>query len=310
MRLAVIGRTRALLRATELLHAAGHELTFIWTAEAEPFYAAPAEDFQALANRLNLPCRVSARLNTADARALLAASRSDLAVSINFPGLIGPEILELFPGGILNAHAGDLPRYRGNACPNWAILNGEERVGLTIHQMAPQLDAGPIIMKDYLPLTSETYIGDIYAWLERRIPEMFLAAVNGLADNSLRPQPQPDDPRLALRVFPRRPEDGLINWAAPAETVMRVVRANSRPFAGAFTRLEGQRKVVIWRARPWDPGYAYCAVPGQVCLAEAGDPVIACGNGMIRLLEVGGDGGATEAEIKQAILSSLRHRLY
>jgi methionyl-tRNA formyltransferase len=298
-----------LLRAAELLHASGHEIIFIWTAAAEVYYAAPAEEFQALAARLDIPCRVSARLNTDEVRALLAAGRGELAVSINFPGLIGPEVLGLFRRGVLNAHAGDLPRYRGNACINWAILNGEDRVGLTIHQMAPQLDAGPIIVKDYLPLTPETYVGEVYAWAEQRVPEMFLEAVNGLADGSLRPQPQPDDPGMSLRAFPRRPEDGVINWAAPVESVMRAVRANSRPFAGSFTSLEGRWKIIIWRASPWEPGYPYCAVPGQVCLAEAGDPVIACGNGMIRLLEVGGEGGVSEAEIKQIILSSLRHRL-
>jgi methionyl-tRNA formyltransferase len=310
MRLAIIGRTRTLLKTAELLTGAGHELTFIWTARAEAYYEAPAEEFQSLAARLDLPCRVSARLDTDEARTLLAATHSDLAVSINFPGLIGPEILDLFPKGVLNAHAGDLPRYRGNAGANWAILHGEERVGLTVHQMAPELDAGPILVKEYLPLTPETYIGDIYAWLEQRIPEMFLEAVNGLADGALEPRPQPDDPRLALRVFPRRPEDGLINWAAPVESVMRAVRANSRPFAGAFTRLEGQHKIIVWRARPLEPGYAFCAVPGQVCLAEAGDPVIACRDGLLRLLEVGDDTGASEGEIKQRILSSLRHRLY
>ena len=309
MRVAVIGRTEMLLRAAELLAAAGHRLTLIWTAPAEPFYAARAEHFQALAARLGLPCEISARINTAEARVRLAESGSETAVSINFPGLIGAEILNVFPLGVLNAHCGDLPRYRGNACPNWAILNGETRVALTIHQMSPQLDAGPIVLKEYLPLTDSTYIGEIYDWSAERVPEMFLRAVSGLEDGSLRPSPQPDDPRLALRVFPRRPEDGLIDWAAPSAAVLRTVRANSRPFAGAFTHLEKKDRFSVWRARLYEPGFAFCAVPGQVCLADEGDPVIACGNGLIRLTEVGDEAGTPESEIKRRILSSLRNRL-
>jgi methionyl-tRNA formyltransferase len=230
-----------------------------------------------------------------------------LAISMNWPSILGAEEIGLFQYGILNAHAGDLPRYRGNACPNWAILNGESRIGLCVHKMAPgAVDAGPILLKRYFELDATLDIGDVYRWLEHSIPEMFVEAVAAIERGDAALHEQPIDPSLSLRCFPRRPEDGAIDWTADNDAILRLVRASSRPFHGAFTTLEGSQLVRIWRAELHSMGFPYSAVPGQILQAEPTGVVIACGAGSIRLKEATFADGTDAVPVVGA---SLRNRL-
>ncbi len=308
MRVAIIGRTNILLEAAKQMHRRGHQIPVIWTCAAESFYNATENDFQSLAKEIDAEFVNETKINTAQNRDRLASYKCDLALSINWLTIIQKPVLDVFPLGVLNAHAGDLPRFRGNACPNWAILAGEQFVGLCIHLMAPQLDAGPVVLRDRMTIDNSTYIGDIYEWLDIRIPEMLVTAAEGLKDGSLPPEPQSSDPDASLRAYPRRPEDSRIQWTWTSQQILRMIRASSRPFAGAFTSLEGERKVTIWRAIPFQHPGAFLAVPGQVCFGAEGDPVVACADGTIRLTEIDLDGMSPE-EGKSAILRSLRSRL-
>ncbi len=312
MRVAVIGRTGILLDAAALIRARGHAIPVVWTCRAEAFYTAGEADFAAFAMGVGADFVVDSAINAEPNRARLASYGCDVAVSVNWLTVIRQPALDLFALGVLNVHAGDLPRYRGNACPNWAILAGEPHVGLCVHRMVEDLDGGPVVLRDHLPIGEGTCIGDVYDWIGRRAPVMLADAVDGLADGSLRPIPQPEDPRLSLRAYPRRPEDGRIDWRWPSGDVLRLVRASSHPFSGAYGFLEG-RRVTVWRAQPFVHPGPYLAVPGQVCLGCDGDPVVACGDGMIRLTDVtleGADGPAAGgAAGGRAILESLRRRL-
>lgn len=309
MRVAVIGRTRALLEAATRVAALGHEIPLVWTCRAEPFYGAREADFEALAGRLGATFVDDAAINSETSIARLAAAGCDVAISVNWLSVLGPAVLARFPLGVLNAHAGDLPRFRGNACPNWAILAGEPRIGLCIHEMVAEIDAGPVYLRDYLPLDEVTYIGDVYKWLEARIPAMLAQVVEELARGTAKAEPQGADPSAALRTYPRRPEDARIDWHSPAEAILRLVRASSRPFDGAYTTLEGKEKVTVWRAQRAQHPERFLAVPGQVCYRAGDDPVIACGDGVVQLTEVSVEGCGGSPEGKRRIAASLRHRL-
>lgn len=309
MRIALLGRTRWLVDAGDALREAGHNIVAVATARAEPFYRCGPDDFAALAERSGADFLGVVSLTNPAVRDRLAAAGANIAVSINWPVIVGEEIIGLFPHGIVNAHCGDLPRYRGNACPNWAILNGEERVGLCAHMMeAGALDSGPVILRDYLALDDDTYIGDIYDWLDRRIPTIIAEAISGLSQGILSCTPQPVDPSLAMRCYPRRPDDGRIDWHQPVGAIHMLVRASSRPFAGAFAMLEDGRRLKIWRASPFAHVTPFCAVPGQVMLRAEGDPVIGCGSGALRLEEVEVE-GMEVAEGRSVVVSPVRHRL-
>ena len=304
MKIAILGRTHLLLAAARLVRDRGHQIVLVGTCRSENHYQAGEAEFRQFADECGAPFFLTPRFSQTEVE-LIKASGAELGLSINWLTLVPQSVIDLFPSGVLNAHAGDLPRFRGNACPNWAILAGESRVGLCIHQMVEQLDAGDVVMREYFPLDDQTYIGDVYNWLDEQVPRMMADAVEGLATGRLTPSPQTGEP---LRVYPRRPEDGRVVWQQSAQAVHRLIRATSRPFDGAFSTLEGQTKVTIWRASRWsDPG-SFLAVPGQVMLSIEGDPVIACGDGALRLEEVEIDGLSIDAS-KRMILKSLRNRL-
>ena len=164
---------------------------------------------------------------------------------------------------MINAHAGDLPRFRGNACPNWAILTNEDKIVLTLHQMSPGLDSGPILLQREFLLSPEKYIGDVYRFMAQNIPEMFVQVLEGLASGTIVFKQQPDDPALWLRCLPRLPQDGEIDWRQSAVDLSRLVRANAEPFSGAYSFL-GMKKIIIWRAHSETLSYNHLGYPGQV----------------------------------------------
>ena len=185
---------------------------------------------------------------------------------MNYVSIISQDVINLFPCGILNAHFGDLPRYRGNACPNWAIINGENSLILSVHLMEGSLlDCGRVIIQDICPVNDSTYIGDIYEWAEKAVPGLFVKAVELLKKDpgyTLK-YADPQSPE-SLRCYPRKPQDSRIDWSHPAAAIHRLIRASSEPFSGAYCFVDGKNKLTIWRAELVNDGERYLAVPGQI----------------------------------------------
>jgi len=308
MRFAALGRTRMLYDAVRACAAAGHEPVLIGTCAPAPEYGVGEAEFERLADELGCPFFAGADANRPEVVDLARQARADVAISMNWLTLLGPELRSCFGHGVINAHPGDLPRYRGNAAPNWAILNGEREVVLTLHEMSDDLDAGPVLLKRGFPLGEDTYVSDVYAFLATAVPEAFVGALTGLGAGTLRPEPQPDDPALALRCFPRRPEDGRLDWTQGAEQLARLVRASGEPFAGAFTYLDDGRRVTVWRARAAPLPGPVLGVPGQVIAADraAGTVDVLTGDGALVLSEVELDGVRGPAS---DAVTSLRTRL-
>lgn len=286
MRVAIIGRTEILYETAELFTKRGHEIALIVTAKAAPEYTRTEEDFKVLADRLHAPFVHTARI-AETAEAIRALSPVDIGVSMNYPCVIPSEVIDLFPLGILNAHGGDLPRYRGNACQAWAILNGEERVGLCIHKMVGgELDSGDIIVRDYYSLTSETTITEVYGWMASRTPHLFVQALDLLAaDPAYVLERQSRNPADALRCYPRTPEDGYIDWNQSAVKILRLINASTKPYAGAFTYHKGTR-VRVWSARMGVLPCPSCFVPGQVLWKnDDGSVAVGAGDSGVLLLD-------------------------
>jgi methionyl-tRNA formyltransferase len=309
VRVAALGRTQMLYDTIETLHGSGHEVTLVVTCPARPRWREAPPPLDDLAQAIGAPCILVRTLNTPDVIAALIQARAEVAVSIDWPELIGVEACSAFPHGILNAHAGDLPRYRGNSPVGWAILQGEPTIGLTIHQMDPfEFDAGPIALKEYCPVGPSTYVRDVFDFIEGRVPRMFLEAVQRLADGTLTMTPQSASSSPPLRCYPRLPTDGLIDWKQPAEHVCRLVRASSEPYQGAYTTYRGSR-LTIWRAKADAWSIQTLAMPGQVTGRDlaTGEVAVATGEGALVLqqLEVGESGRC----LPVALLKSTRDRL-
>ena len=169
MKIAIIGRTEMLYDTAVAIKEYGFDIACILTAKEASEYKRTAADFEALALLWDIPFAQGGKI----IRHLdfLKQYQADIAVSINYVGVIPQHIIDLFPLGILNAHGGDLPRYRGNACQAWAILNGEEKIGLCIHKMiGGELDSGDIITRDYLKIKHNTNITQVWEWMARQTP--------------------------------------------------------------------------------------------------------------------------------------------
>ena len=285
MKIAIIGRTEILYDTVQLLRQAGHTITCILTNKEAPEYTKNAADFERLASELSVPFASTAQIR--NVMAMLQGAGSDIGVSFNYAGVIPSEITDLFPLGVLNAHGGDLPRYRGNACQAWAILNGENKIGLCIHRMiGGELDSGDIIERDYLSIDHTTKVTHVWEWLNYRIPALFLDAINRLAENSKYIlEEQSKNPRDALRCYPRKPEDGRIDWRLSALHILRLINASNKPYAGAFCDYEGQ-KLVIWDAELAVEFENFSAIPGQITKIGDSWVEVACGEGKLRILSV------------------------
>jgi methionyl-tRNA formyltransferase len=305
MKIAIIGRTEILYDIAGRLRTAGHDIACILTAKEAPEYLRTADDFRMLAESWGVPFSQGARI--AEHADFLKQAAAEIAVSINYTGVVPQSVIDLFPMGVLNAHGGDLPRYRGNACQAWAILNGEERIGLCVHKMiGGELDSGDIIARDYLPIDHTTKVTKVWDWMAVRTPELMLKAVQMLSeDANYILERQSKDPKDALRCYPRKPEDGRIDWSKSALDVLRLINASNKPYAGAFCGTEGE-KLIIWDAELVVDGELFCAVPGQVTKIGNGFVEVACGTGKLRLLWVEYQGQTKEPN---SIIQSIRKRL-
>ena len=283
MKVAIIGRTEILYDTVKLIIQLGHTITCIVTNKEAPEYTKTASDFKSLASDLSVPFVSTAQI--AVAQEMLESSKSDIAVSFNYSGVIPSLITDIFPLGILNAHGGDLPRYRGNACQAWAILNGETRIGLCIHRMiGGELDSGDIIARDYLNIDETTKVTQAWEWLNERIPALFLDAIKSLSiDQDYILEKQSKKTNDAHRCYPRRPEDGRIDWQQSALRILRLINASNKPYAGAFCDYEGLQ-FVIWTAEIVNDYENFSAVPGQVTKIGGSYIEVACKESKLRIL--------------------------
>lgn len=305
MKVAIIGRSELLFETAEKLAAAGHEIALIVTARAAPEYTRTEKDFEDLAVACGATFLYTPKILESFDK-IKACGSIDVAVSINYSSIIPQPVIDCFPLGILNAHGGDLPRYRGNACQAWAILNGEEKIGLCIHRMiGDELDSGDIIARDYLAIDINTKITEVWSWMQRRIPDLYGEALGYLeSDPDYVLEKQSLNPQKALRCYPRRPEDGRIDWSKTAAEILRLINASNKPYAGAFCDYNGQ-KMIIWDAM-LAPAENYCAVPGQVTEIGPNYLDVATGAGKIRLKNIEVDG---QEVAPSNLIRSIRNRL-
>lgn len=286
MKVAIIGRTEILYETVELLLKNGHKISLLITSKETPEYTKKLKDFEKLAQHIG--AKFININNIDDIEEEIKKVTCDIAVSLNYSSIISQNVIDLFPLGILNAHGGDLPRYRGNACQAWAILNGEERIGLCIHSMiGGEVDSGNIIDRKYIDININTKITTIYEWFNQEIPQMFLKSVQKLEQNSSYVlEVQTKDPKDALRCYPRTPEDGKIDWNKSNIEILRLINASNKPYSGAYCFYH-DKKLIIWDAELFDDDEIYLAEVGQVASINKDKSItVITGSGKLKINEI------------------------
>jgi methionyl-tRNA formyltransferase len=177
----------------------------------------------------------------------VARLKPDLILSFYYRNMIPMEVLTVAPRGALNLHGSKLPRLRGRAPINWALVEGEEESGVTLHHMVKAADAGDIVAQRGWKIGARDTAKDLFfrAVDEAKIllREIWPAIRAGKAPRI------PQDPREATYRGRRRPDDGRIDWSQPTKRIDGLVRAVTDPFPGAFTSLGG-RKLMVWQGVP------------------------------------------------------------
>lgn len=305
MKFAAIGRSEILYNTILNLLEKGHKLTCIITSKEAPEYTKCINDFHDLSKKINVPFLVSSKIF--NYKNILTKTNSDIGISVNYTGIVPQSVIDLFPYGILNAHGGDLPRYRGNACQAWAILNGEKRVALCVHKMkGGELDSGDIITRDYINIDDNTKVSIVLKWVIDVCPYLIGKAVERLAlDPNYILEKQSQDPEDALRCYPRNAEDGRIFWHDQSNYILRLINACNKPYPGAYCYLD-DRKLIIWDASIVKDQEKFCAYPGQITAIGKRFVDVACGQGKLRITDVEFNG---EVLVASEIIKSIRKRL-
>jgi len=236
-------------------------------------------------------------LRDAQAQQRIAEVGADAIVVAAYGLILPPEVLGAARLGCINIHASLLPRWRGAAPIQRAIEAGDARTGITIMQMDEGLDTGPILLARELAIGAEESAGSVHDRLAELGATTIVEALAALDAGLLAPVPQPDEgasyaPKIDKSEMP-------LDWRQPAQRLADRVRAFD-PFPGAVLRLARDGAAVkLWRARPLpaaSQGAAAAAggdapAPGTVLRADAQALEVACGRGVLSLLELQKPGG-------------------
>lgn len=290
MRIIAIGRSEYLLNTIQAI-SADHDVVGIVTGPATPESSAKEVDFGEMAKALNCGFILTRHIDQ-QCLEFCKSLNADIAISVNWMSVIGDDFISVFPKGVLNAHCGDLPKYRGNAILNWAILNEEAHITVSVHNMvANELDIGTIWAQEKFAVKDDDYIGDLVAKMGEITPQAYVNALRNLTQNKALKTFEEVRSAEGFRCYPRIPEDGCIDWHQSAESIQRLIRASSKPYPGAFTAVVDQgilKKLVVWKARVVDHSTSDYGIPGHVIknCKDTGESWVYTGNGIIALQEV------------------------
>ena len=219
---------------------------------------------------------------------------ADLAIIAGCYHMVDENLRSCFNKGCIGLHASLLPRYRGGAPLNYAILNGDVEAGVSMFSLDGQVDAGEIYGQEFFPISSDDYISDLIQKSHDAAIKLIGDCIPLISKSLLGSTPQIGTPSYSLQ---RTPEDGLIDWRNSAEKIARLVRAVSRPYPGAFTSING-RRIIIWKASIIENGPLVFGAVGQIAvLEEYLCPVVITGHGLLLLEEI----EASEAHSQETV---------
>lgn len=218
------------------------------------------------------------RVKATDFVDVLRGLAPDLIVVVAFGQILSKEILSLPPLGCINVHASLLPRYRGAAPMQWAIVRGEKETGVTTMFMDEGLDTGDMLVRETLPITQAMTAAELHDAMMKLGADVLEKTLFSLSEGTLKRTPQDDALSTYAPLLDK--EVGRIDWKKSAQEIHDLVRGlNSWP--GAYTMLEGQ-KFKIWRTRLAEG----TAEPGEIVSVTKQGLLVGTGEGMLEILEV------------------------
>jgi methionyl-tRNA formyltransferase len=290
-------------RALEALLARGERVVAVVTHADDPAEGDWFESVADLARVHRLPLLVPPSPNLAPVVETLRALAPDVILSVWYRRLLGPELLAVPRLAALNLHGSLLPKYRGRAPVNWALVNGETLTGVTLHHMTVEADAGDIVAQARLDIDPEDTAATLYRRIVTAGVDLLLETAPAIAAGTAPRKPQD---HAQATVFPRRrPEDGRVEWSWPAARIADMIRAVTHPYPGAFVG-EGTARLHLWAGSVLSDG-AVAAAPGTLLEMRPTEGVaVSTGRGVLLLRRVQEAGVAEEPAEAWAFRRGLR----
>lgn len=263
----------------------GHDVVAVYTQPDRPSGRGNKIAFspvKQLAIESELPVFQPLKIKASETLETFRSHEADIAVVVAYGRILPDEYLAAYTRGAVNVHFSLLPKYRGAAPVNWAIVNGESETGVTTMKMDSGLDTGDILLQVATPIGPEENAVELMSRLS------FVGA--DLLDETLRTldaiAPRPQDDSLATFAPIMRKEDGRVDWTMSAKEISDRVRG-FQPFPTTFTTFRGHR-LTIWKAVPLEKDeFDGVAKPGHIAAANGGEFVVGCGHrSFLQVLEI------------------------
>jgi methionyl-tRNA formyltransferase len=285
----------------DLLLSRGDNVVALITHEDNPaekiWFKTPAQ----AARAKGVPIFTPEKVNTPEWIARIAALQPELILSVYYRHMISSQILALPRLGAFNMHGSLLPKYRGRAPINWAVLHGEPRIGMTLHRMVKQADAGGIVDQEGVDIgprdTAEQAFRQVLPCARRVLARQIDALLAGTAKET------PQDAAQATYFGGRTPEDGRINWAHTSDQIFNLIRAVTDPYPGAFTDV-GPARLMVWWAETDSPAARDALENGRGRMGEVlsvAPLVVATGDGALELTRTEWKGCPPELKVGQIL---------
>jgi methionyl-tRNA formyltransferase len=238
--------------------------------------------------------------NTPQMLERLRALAPDFLFSFYYRRMLSPELLAIAPRGAFNMHGSLLPKFRGRAPVNWAVIKGETTTGATLHEMVAKPDAGRIAGQQAVDIGPDETAIEVFHKVTGAAADVMRRSLPALLDGTARLQTQ--DLASGSYFGGRRPEDGRIDWSQGAKAIHDLVRGVAPPYPGAFTDIDGNRLRIL-RTRMETNRHARPGGPGLYC--ETGMLYADCGDGgVLRLIDTEGAPDAMALGNKKILFKS------
>ncbi len=236
-------------------------------------------DLEPLARDHDVPVVRVRNVNEPETIEAISAASPDYIFIIGWSQICGPEFMQIAPGQVIGYHPAALPRMRGRAVLPWTILNDEKITGGTLFWMDDGVDTGDILEQRFFHVAPRETARTLYDKHMLALDSMVRASLKPLASGTASRTKQ--DQACATYAARRRPEDGQIDWTAPAQEIDRLIRAVGKPYPGAFTTHAG-KQLVVWEAEH-SHQHSYHGIAGQVVDVNEATFDVITGDGLLRV---------------------------
>lgn len=283
MRIVFMGTPDFSVPALEALVQGGHEVTAVVTQPDKPKGRGKAVQMTPVkekAMELGIPVYQPAKVRDPEFVEFLRSLEPDAVVVVAFGQLLPKAILDLPRYGCINIHASLLPKYRGAAPIQWAVIDGEKETGITTMYMDEGLDTGDMLEKTVIPIDGKETGGSLHDKLSAAGGELILSTLKGLENGTLKGTPQGDGETCYAKMLKKSLGD--IDWTMDAAAIERLIRGLN-PWPSAYTALHG-KTLKIWEADVLDGEYG--VAPGTVAVSGKDELIVQTGKGSLRLCSV------------------------